>query len=95
MAVSRATLDRMAQLARLRLTGSEAERFRGELSAILEAIDLLRAVRGDAPGGATERPLKDLRPDKPREASEADAILADVPHRTGRSVSVKGGVLTS
>lgn len=95
MAVSRATLDRMAQLARLRLTAAEAERFRGELSAILEAFDRIRAVPGDAPGAAIERPLKDLRPDKPRQAAEADAILADVPHRTGRSVSVKGGVLTS
>ena len=42
--ITRSEVEELAQLARLRLGEDELERLRGELGAILEYVDALRAV---------------------------------------------------
>ena len=48
MSVTRADIDRIAELARLRLDDAEADRLTGEMNRILEHADRLRAAESAA-----------------------------------------------
>ena len=53
MSVTRADVDRIADLARLRLDDGEADRLTGEMNRILEHADRLRAVGPTGGDGLT------------------------------------------
>ena len=78
MGITRADVQRIADLAALRLDDNEAERLAEELSGILEHVDALREVdtAGVAPPGADGRaPLRADRPDTDRLA-QGPAVMA-------------------
>jgi aspartyl-tRNA(Asn)/glutamyl-tRNA(Gln) amidotransferase subunit C len=64
--IDRATVEHIAELAKLQLTDGEMELFAGQLSAILEYAERLQAVDTDAiPPTASVLPLRNvLRPDE-------------------------------
>jgi aspartyl-tRNA(Asn)/glutamyl-tRNA(Gln) amidotransferase subunit C len=83
--ISRDEVLHVARLARLALTDDEVERFRGQLSAILEAV-----------GKVAELDLSDVEPtahpldvanvwaaDEPRPSLRVDEALANAPDREG------------
>lgn len=79
--LSRAEVEHIAELAKLSLTEEEKEKFREQLSAILEYADILQRLDTDAiPPTATVLPLRnvmvadEVRPSFPRED-----ILANAP----------------
>jgi aspartyl-tRNA(Asn)/glutamyl-tRNA(Gln) amidotransferase subunit C len=71
----------IADLARLRLTPEEEQRFAGQLSAILDYAERLRSVdTGAIPPTASVLPLHaPLRPDNPRQSPASAAILHNAP----------------
>ena len=81
MAITREDVLHVARLARLALTEEEIERFRAQLSAILDAVGKVQELdlEGVPP---TSHPL-DLvnvwRPDEPRESWPRDDTLALAP----------------
>ena len=90
MSLSEAEVLHVAQLAKLELTPEEIARFRGQLSAILDAAKALEAldVSGVAPtthAGLSEGPL---RPDARVPSLTAEEALANAPRRTGDSFQV-------
>ncbi len=81
--ISRAEVDELALLARLELHDEEAERLRGELSAILEYVEQLRGVDTEAVEPMTHAVPLDcpLRPDAVAPSLAVDEALADAPQR--------------
>jgi aspartyl-tRNA(Asn)/glutamyl-tRNA(Gln) amidotransferase subunit C len=74
-------VEHIARLARLQLTGEQKERYRGQLSTILDHIAKLqeldtRRIPPTVSGSLSEMPL---RPDKPRPGLPTDALLANAP----------------
>jgi aspartyl-tRNA(Asn)/glutamyl-tRNA(Gln) amidotransferase subunit C len=76
----------VAHLARLSLTNEEVERYREQLSAVLEYADMLDEVdTSSIPPTATVLPLHTvLRADEPEPSFDPDDILANAPHRDGQ-----------
>ena len=68
----------IAKLARLRLDGGEAERFETEMAAILDMVDNLPELSGDASGLDPERPMA-LRADEVRSSMKRQKLLANAP----------------
>ncbi len=79
MALTLEEVRHIAKLARLRLTPEEEERYREQLSAILEAADRLAQVDTSAiPPTATVLPLRaPLRPDEARPCPPRERMLAN------------------
>jgi aspartyl-tRNA(Asn)/glutamyl-tRNA(Gln) amidotransferase subunit C len=78
MKIDRIEIQRIADLARIELTESEAERFAGELSAIVTYVDQLQQASLPAltldPAAATP-----LAEDQPRPSLSADEVAGNAP----------------
>lgn len=90
MVLSLAEVEHIAALARLELTEEEKERFRAQLSDILEYAARLQALDTDgiAPTSSVLPPRGALRPDEPRPGMPLEDLLANAPQTTGRQFRV-------
>jgi len=81
MGLTRQEVDHIAELAKLALTEVEKERFREQLSAVLEYAARLEALDTDAiPPTATVLPLRNvMRADETSPPSPREDILANAP----------------
>ena len=81
MKLSHAEVEHIAELAKLALTEEEKEKFRGQLSAILEYAEMLQQLDTDAiPPTATVLPLQNvMRPDEVAPSFSQEDILANAP----------------
>ncbi len=81
MALTRDQVLHIARLARLGLTGDEAERFGRQLSQILDHFAALAEVdTDDVPPTAFAVPLENVtRDDESRPSSGREAVLANAP----------------
>lgn len=81
MKLSRAEVEHIAELAKLGLTEEEKERFREQLSAILEYAEMLQQLNTEAiPPTATVLPLQNvMRPDEVAPSLSQEDILANAP----------------
>lgn len=80
----------VANLARLELTAEEEERFRGQLSAILDAVEQLGALdTADVPPTASVAGLAPpSRPDEPGQMLSTGQALANAPQVVGTSFAI-------
>jgi aspartyl-tRNA(Asn)/glutamyl-tRNA(Gln) amidotransferase subunit C len=85
MTISREEVEHVARLARLELTDEEIERFRGQLSAVLERAERIQSLDlADVPPTAHPVDLRNVwRTDAVVPPQETDAILANAPQREG------------
>jgi aspartyl-tRNA(Asn)/glutamyl-tRNA(Gln) amidotransferase subunit C len=85
MAITRDEVLHVARLARLELSEAEVERFRGQLSAILDAVSKVQELDlADVP--PTSHPLEVVnvwRDDEPRPSLPVEEALANAPDRDG------------
>jgi aspartyl-tRNA(Asn)/glutamyl-tRNA(Gln) amidotransferase subunit C len=83
MAITREEVLHVARLARLELTDDEVERFRGQLSAILDAVSKVAELDlGDVP--PTAHPLEIANAwdeDEPRPSLPLDDVFRNAPDR--------------
>jgi len=81
MALSRAEVEHIAALAHLELTPQEIERYREQLSAILEYAAAIQEVDTSAiPPTATVLPLRNvMREDAPGPSLPHEDVLANAP----------------
>ena len=81
MAISREDVQRVAALAQLQLTGDEEARMATELGAILEYIEMLRAVPTEGVEETTHPvPLSTgLDHDDPRDGLRTEDVIAAAP----------------
>ena len=86
MKLTREQVEHVAHLARLDLTNEEIERYREQLSAVLEYAEGLNEVDTTAiPPTATVLPLRTvLRADEPQPSFPPEDILANAPRRDGQ-----------
>ena len=91
--ISRDEVLRVARLARLELTDDEVERFREQLSEILQAVSKVSELDlADVP--ATSHPLEVVNvwdEDEPRPSLPVDEALANAPEREGGFFKVPPG----
>ncbi|MBM4261956.1 MAG: Asp-tRNA(Asn)/Glu-tRNA(Gln) amidotransferase subunit GatC [Deltaproteobacteria bacterium] len=85
MKLSRDEVQRVALLARLRLTASEEEQLAEQLGAILEYMEQLNQldITGVEPFSHANDAVTALREDKEVNQPNADALLANAPERDG------------
>jgi aspartyl-tRNA(Asn)/glutamyl-tRNA(Gln) amidotransferase subunit C len=83
MSISREEVEHVAHLARLDLTEEETDRFRDQLSVILERAQRIQSLDlDDVPPTAHPVELRNvLRPDAVVPSPPSDAILANAPER--------------
>ena len=85
MAITKEQVLHVAKLAHLDLTDEEVDRFREQLSAILDAVSKVSELDlSDVP--PTSHPLdvvNVLRPDEPRPSLSLDDAFANAPERDG------------
>ena len=81
MKLTRAEVEHIAELAKLELTEEEKEKFREQLSAILEYAEMLQRLDTEAiPPTATVLPLRNvMRPDEVEPSLPLEDILANAP----------------
>lgn len=81
MKLSLAEVERIAELARLELTDAEKERYRVQLSAILEHVGRLQALdtSGIQPTASVLPVTGALRSDEPGASLPLDSLLANAP----------------
>jgi len=81
MKLTRAEVEHIAELAKLGLTEEEREKFREQLSAILEYAEMLQRLDTEAiPPTATVLPLRNvMRPDEAGSSFPLEDILANAP----------------
>ncbi len=81
MSLSRIEIDHIAGLARLRLTEEEAERYRRQLSSVLDYIAKLGELdTSQVAPTATVLPLRSVfRPDEVRPSLPTERLLANAP----------------
>ena len=81
MSVDRATVKRVAHLARIRVTDDDAEAFRGELNAILGFVEQLNEVdvSGVEPMTSVLPMQMKQRPDRVTDGGMAAGIVANAP----------------
>lgn len=91
MKLSHAEVEHIAELAKLGLTKEEKERFREQLSAILEYAERLQGLDTEAiPPTATVLPLRNvMRPDEVKPSFPPEDILANAPDSEGECFRVK------
>ena len=96
MAISREEVLHVARLARLELSDAEVERFREQLSAILEAVSKVQELDlSDVP--PTSHPLEVVnvwQEDEPRPCLPVEEALANAPEREGDFFKVPPGGAT-
>lgn len=85
MAIDKATVTRVARLARIAVSDSEAEALRGELNTILGFVEQLDEVdvAGVEPMTAVVHMPMKKRVDKVTEGDQPERILANAPVREG------------
>lgn len=86
MPLSLQQVEHIAELARLALTDEEKERYRVQLSAILEYADMLQRLDLDGvpPMSHAVALTNVTRPDEPSASAPRDEILANAPdHKDG------------
>ena len=85
MKLSREEVQHIALLARLGLSEEEIEKFRIQLSNILENFEILKQVdTSDLPPTAQSVDLQNvLRPDEPKPSYPVKKILDNAPQREG------------
>jgi aspartyl-tRNA(Asn)/glutamyl-tRNA(Gln) amidotransferase subunit C len=81
MAVDKATVARIAALARIKVTDSEQELLAGELSKLLDWIEQLNEVDTDgvAPMASVAHMKLPMRDDKVADGGIRDKLLANAP----------------
>jgi len=81
MPIDRATIVHVADLARIALTDEEIERFTGQLSVVLDAVERLKTVEtSEIPPTASTLPLIGVqRDDVIRPGLTSDEALANAP----------------
>ncbi len=81
MKLSLEQVEHIAELAKLRLTPEEKERYREQLSAILDYADALQSIDVENVAPMTQAvTLKNvMRPDVPEESYPREDILANAP----------------
>lgn len=81
MTLSIEEVEHIASLARLELTSDEKERFRRQLSDILDYAARLSEVQTDdvLPTSSVLPPRSRLRPDQPAPGLEKDELLSNAP----------------
>lgn len=86
MTLTRQQVEHVAHLARLSLTEDEIERYREQLSAVLDYAEMLNKVNTtEIPPTATVLPLRTvLRADEAQPSFAPDDILANAPNRDGQ-----------
>ncbi len=86
MTLTREQVEHVAHLARLKLSDEEIERYREQLSAVLDYVEMLNGLDTAAiPPTATVLPLRTvLRHDEPGPSFSPDDILANAPNRDGQ-----------
>lgn len=95
MKLSKEDILKLAKLSRLDLTDEEVERFRAELSSILDYVEQLDSV--DVSGlkptyqvtGLTSLDKNATREDKVTEQVSHDELMKNVPDSDGRHIKVK------
>jgi aspartyl-tRNA(Asn)/glutamyl-tRNA(Gln) amidotransferase subunit C len=90
MKLSLAEVEHIAALARLELSEEEKERYRAQLSEILEYAARLQALDtgGIPPTSSVLPPRSELRPDEPRPGLPLEDLLANAPQTAGRQFRV-------
>ncbi len=83
MPISRQEVEHIAELAKLGLSEQEVERFRGQLSAILDYASMLQRLDTEAvPPTAQVSGLRSvMRPDAARPSLPLEDVLANAPSR--------------
>ena len=81
MTLTREEVQHIAELARLELSEAEVERYRQQLSAILDYAARLQALdtAGIPPTASVLPPRSVLRSDEPRPGLSQEALLANAP----------------
>jgi aspartyl-tRNA(Asn)/glutamyl-tRNA(Gln) amidotransferase subunit C len=90
MSLTLKDVEHIAKLARLQLTGEQKEKYRGQLSSILDHIAKLQELdTKDVPpttgGSLTEMPL---RADEARPGLTTEALFANAPEKDGNQFKV-------
>ncbi len=85
MAIDRKTVEKVAKLARLQLSGEELDRYGAQLGAILDYIAKLEKidVGGLEPLAHAVDTFNVFRDDVPRPSLSRDAALQNAPEKTG------------
>jgi aspartyl-tRNA(Asn)/glutamyl-tRNA(Gln) amidotransferase subunit C len=85
MAIERKTVEKVAKLARLQLSGEELDRYGAQLGAILDYIAKLEKldVAGLEPLAHAVDTSNVFRADEPRPCLSRDAALQNAPEKTG------------
>ncbi len=88
--IDRKDVEHVARLARLALTEAELERMRGELAAILQYIEKLRAVDVDdvEPTFHAVPLVNVMREDEVEPPLDREAMMGNAPDRSGESFRV-------
>jgi aspartyl-tRNA(Asn)/glutamyl-tRNA(Gln) amidotransferase subunit C len=91
MSITRADVQHIAELAKLRLSEAEAARYQEQLSAILDYAQRLDALDTDhIPPTATVLPLRSvMRDDAARPSLPVDEVLANAPARVENAFEVR------
>ncbi len=81
MSLTLSEVEHIAELARLELTDEEKERFRQQLSAILDYATRLQGINTSQtlPTASVLPPRSRLRPDEPGPCLELKDVLANAP----------------
>jgi aspartyl-tRNA(Asn)/glutamyl-tRNA(Gln) amidotransferase subunit C len=81
MAMDRSIVEKAAGLARIALTAEEVERFTGQLSVVLKAVERLKDVETEKVSAtASVLPVSNvMREDDVRPGLSIDEVLANVP----------------
>ena len=84
MSLTREEVEHVAQLAHVGLSDADIERFRSQLSQILDYFDVLEKVdTRDVPPTAQSLALENVwRPDETRRPLGSDDVLANAPQRS-------------
>jgi aspartyl-tRNA(Asn)/glutamyl-tRNA(Gln) amidotransferase subunit C len=85
MAIERKTVEKVAKLARLQLSGEELDRYGAQLGAILDYIAKLEKldVSGLEPLAHAVATANVFRADEPRPCLTREAALQNAPEKTG------------
>ena len=91
MSITRADVQHIAELAKLRLSEAEAARYQEQLSAILDYAQRLNALDTDhISPTATVLPLRSvMRDDVARPSLPVDEVLANAPSRVENAFEVR------
>jgi aspartyl-tRNA(Asn)/glutamyl-tRNA(Gln) amidotransferase subunit C len=91
MKLSRKEVEHIALLARLGLSEEDIEKFRHQLSDILENFEILKQLdTTDVMPTAQSIALQNVfRPDEPKSSCSVEEILANAPQREGDSFKVR------